>query len=106
MVDFDAVVLDPVHQTFGELAVLSIGSSSYDVVVIDNTKGVSVEDGSIAGMHTIRPAVDVRRSVLVSHGITPGVLVGGQIVFATTAWRIKSVIENGLELRLIVMQDD
>jgi hypothetical protein len=106
MVDFDAVVLDPVYQTFGELAVLSIGPSSYDIVVIDNTKGVSVEDGSIAGMHTIRPAIDVRRSALVSHGITPAVLVGGQIVFATTAWRIKSVIENGIQLRLIVMQDD
>jgi hypothetical protein len=106
MLDFDAVALDPVYQTFGELAVLSIGSSNYDVVVIDNTKGVSVEDGSIAGMHTIRPAVDVRRSALASHGLDAAQLVGGQIVFATTAWRIKSVVENGLELRLIVMQDD
>jgi hypothetical protein len=106
MVDFDAVVLDPVYQTFGELAVLSIGTSSYDVVVIDNTKGVSVEDGSIAGMHTIRPAVDVRRSALAAHGLDASQLAGGQIVFATTAWRIKSVVENGLELRLIVMQDE
>ena len=64
MIDYDAVVFDPVYDTFGELAVLSIGSSSYDIVVIDNTKGVSVEDGSIAGMHTIHPAVDVRRSSL------------------------------------------
>jgi hypothetical protein len=106
MIDYDAVVLDPVYQTFGELAVLSIGSASYDVVVIDNTKGVSVEDGSIAGMHTIRPAVDVRRSELVGHDIEAAQLVGGQIVFATTAWRIKSVFENGLEVRLIIMQDD
>ena len=105
MIDFDAVVLDPVYQTFGAMAVLSIGSSSYAVVVIDNTKGVTVEDGSIAGMHTIRPAVDLRRSALASHGIDAAQVVGGQIVFATTAWRIKSVIENGLELRLIVMQD-
>jgi hypothetical protein len=106
MIDYDALVLDPVYQTFGELAVLSIKSSSYDVVVIDNTKGVSVEDGSIAGMHTIRPAVDVRRSALDSHGIDAVQLAGGQIVFATTSWRIKSVVENGLELQLIVMQDE
>jgi hypothetical protein len=106
MVDFDALVLDPAYQTFGELAVLSIGSSSYDVVVIDNTEGVSVEDGSIAGMHTIRPAVDVRRSSVKAHGLDAAQLVGGQIIFAATAWRIKSVAENGFELRLIVMQDD
>jgi hypothetical protein len=106
MVDFDAVVLDPVYQTFGELAVLTIGSASYDIVVIDNTNGVRVEDGNIVGVQTIRPAVDVRRSSLVSHGIEAAQLVSGRIVFATTAWRVKSVIENGLELRLIVMQDE
>jgi hypothetical protein len=62
MIDFDTVVLDPVYQTFGEPAVLSIGSASYDVVVIDNTKGVSVEDGSIAGMHTNRASSSGRSS--------------------------------------------
>jgi hypothetical protein len=55
MIDFDAVALHPVYQTFGELAVLSIGPSSYDVVVIDNTKGVSVEDGSGFAGHGASP---------------------------------------------------
>jgi hypothetical protein len=105
MIDFDALALGPVYETFGELAVLTIGSASYDVVVIDNTKGVSVEDGNIVGVETIRPALDVRRRSLVTHGIDVANLIGAQIVFGTTIWRTKTVIENGHELRLIVMQD-
>ncbi len=46
MIDFDALVLGPVYDTFGKPAVLTIGPSTYDLVVVDNTKGVSVEDDS------------------------------------------------------------
>ena len=105
MIDFDALVLDPIYATFGEPAVLTIGSASHDVTVIDHTKGVAVEDGGI-GVHTIRPAVDVRRSALAALGIAVADLVGGRVVFGVTALRIKTVIENGPELRLIVMQDE
>jgi formaldehyde-activating enzyme involved in methanogenesis len=106
MIDFDGLVFGPVYETFGELAVLTIGSASYDLVVIDNTKGVCVEDSNIVGVQTIRPVVDVRPSALVAHGIDVADLIGGQIVFGATAWRIKTAVENGHELRLIVMQDD
>ena len=105
MIDFDALVLDPVYDTFGEPAVLTLQSGSYDVTVIDHTQGIAVEDGGI-GVQTIRPAVDVRRSALAAHGIAVADLVSGQVVFGVTAWRIKTVIENGLELRLIVMRDE
>jgi len=105
MIDFDGLALAPVYDAFGERAVLTLGSRSHDLVVIDHTTGIAVEDGSI-GMQTIRPAVDVRRSALTAHRIALADLVGGRIVFGSTAWRIKTVIESGLELRLIVMQDD
>ena len=65
MIDFDALVFGPVYGTFGQPAVLTLGSSSYDVVVIDNTKGVTVDEGGVIGVQTVRPAVDVRRSALV-----------------------------------------
>jgi hypothetical protein len=80
------------------------GLSSY--AEIGHAIAGAMSDGNIVGVHTIRPAVDVRRSALVAHGIGASDLIGGQIMFAATAWRIKSVIENGLELRLIVMHDD
>jgi len=105
MIDFDGLALGPVYDAFGERAVLELGPTSHDLVVIDHTTGIAVEDGAI-GVQTIRPAVNVRRSALTAHGIALADLVGGRIVFGSTTWRIKTVVENGLELRLVVMQDD
>jgi hypothetical protein len=104
VIDFDALVLGPIYEAFGEAAVLTLSSASYDLTVIDHTKGVEVEDSGV-GLQTIRPAVDLRRSALEPLGIIVADLIGGELVLGGTTWRVKSVIENGLELRLIVMQD-
>ena len=104
MIDFDALVLGPVYDAFGEPAVLTLASASYDLTVIDHTAGVEVEDGGI-DLQTIRPAVDLRRSALIALGVAVGDLVNGVVLLGATTWRIKTAIENGLELRLIVMQD-
>ena len=103
MIDFDALVFGPVYDTFGQPAVLTIGSSSYDLVVIDNTKGVTVDEGTAIGVQTIHPAADVRRSALNNLGIVFADLIDGEIAFGGTTWRIKSFLENGDELRLILM---
>ncbi len=105
-INFDAAVLGPVYDTFGKPAVLTIGPASYELEVIDNTKGISVEEGGLIGVQTIRPAVDVRRSTLVLHGIKLADLVDGQLTLDVVVWRIKSIIENSGELRLILMQDE
>lgn len=104
MIDFDALVFGPVYGTFGQPAVLTIGSSSHDVMVIDHTRGVTVDDAGSIGVQTIRPAVDVRRSALARLGIVVNDLVDGEIEVSDMAWRIKSVVENGDELRLILME--
>jgi hypothetical protein len=105
-IDFNAVVLGPVYDTFAKPAVLTIGPENYDVEVIDNTKGVSVEEGGLVGVQTIRPAVDVRRTTFLLHGIKFDNLVDGQLDLDGVTWRIKSFIESAGELRLILMQDD
>lgn len=105
-IDFNAVVLGPVYDTFAKPAVLTIGPASYDIEVIDNTKGVSVEEAGLVGVQTIRPAVDVRRTALLLHGITFDDLVDSQLALDGMVWRIKSFTESAGELRLILMQDD
>ena len=105
-IDFNAAVLGPVYDIFGKPAVLTIGPASYDIEVIDNSKGVSVEEGGAIGVQTIRPAVDVRRSMLLLNGIKFDDLVDGQLALDGVAWRIKSFTENAGELRLILMQED
>jgi hypothetical protein len=104
MIDFDALVFGPVYSTFGQPAVLTIGSSSYDIVVIDNTRGVTVDEAGVIGVQTVRPAVDVRRSALIGLGIAFGDLVDAEVAFNGATWRIKSFLDNGDELRLILMR--
>jgi hypothetical protein len=105
IIDFDALVLGPVYGTFGMPAVLTIGATAYDLTVIDNTKGVTVEDGSLVGVQTVRPAVDVRRNALSALGIAVDSLVGSQLALNGATWRIKSFLDNGGELRLILLQE-
>ena len=104
MIDFDALVFGPVYGTFGQPAVLTVGLARYDLVVIDNTKGITVDEGGVIGVQTIRSAVDVRRSALIGLGIAFGDLVDAEVAFNGATWRIKSFLDNGDELRLILMQ--
>ena len=85
---------------------LALGSASYDLEVIDDTKGVSVEEGGVIGVQTVRPAVEVRRSALVGLGIAVGDLIDGEVTLNGATWRIKSFLDNGDEFRLILMQAD
>lgn len=104
MIDFDALVLGPVYGTFGKSAVLTIGPSTYNLTVIDYTKGVTVEDDSTIGVQTIRPAVDIRRTALVAAGIQLDNLIDGELALNGAMWRIKSLIESEAEVRLILLQ--
>ncbi len=103
MIDFDALVLEPAYSTFGQPAVLTVGQVQYGLVVIDNTRGVTVDEGDSIGVQTIRPVADVRRSEVVRLGIAFDDLADREIAFDGTTWRIKSFLENGGELRLILM---
>ena len=103
MLDFDALVFGPVYDVFGQPAVLTISSGQYDVVVIDHTRGVTVEEGGMVGVQTVRPAADLRRSALTRQGIAVKDLLDGDLRFDGVSWQIKSFLDNGEELRLILM---
>ena len=103
MLDFDALVFGPVYDVFGQPALLTIESGQYDVTVIDHTRGVTVDEGGSIGVQTIRPAADLRRGTLRTLGIPVKKLIDGELRFGGATWQIKSFLENGDELRLILM---
>jgi hypothetical protein len=102
MLDFDSLVLGPVYKTFGKPAVLTIGPSTYDLAVVDFTKGITVEDDGV-GIQTVRPAADVRRNTLAALGISLDDLPGSALALNGTDWTIKTFIEGEAEVRLILM---
>jgi hypothetical protein len=104
MIDFDALVFGPVHDTFGQQATLRIGLSTFDIAVIDQTRGVTIDEAGSIGVQTIQPAVDVRRSALARLALHANDLPDARIGFNGTAWSIKSVVEHGHEYRLILIE--
>lgn len=104
MLDFDALVLGPIYSTFGSPAVLTIGPITHEIVVVDFTKGISVEDESGVGIQTIRPAVDVRRQTLTALSVELDDLPDYSLTLNGAVWTIKTLIEGDVEVRLILMQ--
>lgn len=76
MIDFDALASGRI---FGGTGCPDHRIGQLQLVVINNIKGVSIEDGNL-GLQTIRPAVDVCRSSLISLGIAFDNLVYGEVV--------------------------
>ena len=103
MLDFDALVLGPVYDTFGAPAVLTIGPSTYQLTVVDFTKGAEVAESGV-GIQTIRPVADVRRAKLAAIGVQLDDLVDADLQLSGAHWRIKSLLENEAEIRLILIQ--
>jgi hypothetical protein len=104
VIDFDALLLQPAYSVFAEPAVLTIGVATYDIAVIDGTRGVAVEEGGPIAVESIRPVVDVRRKELDQKGIAVIDLIDAELVLAGQTWRIKTPLElNREELRLILM---
>jgi len=107
MIDFDTLLFGPAYRVFGEPADLKIGAVTYQVDVIDGTRGVAVEEGGPIAVETIRPVVDVRRSQLAGKGISLARLADAELVFGGQSWRIKTPVElNRDEVRLILMAED
>jgi len=106
MLDFDGLVFGPVYDVFGQPAVLATDAGLFDLVVIDHTRGITVDEGGMVGVQTIRPAADIRRSALNALGISKKTLLDAQLTFGGASWLIKTVLENGDELRLVLMASD
>jgi hypothetical protein len=118
MLDFGALLYDPLYDSFGVAAVITpagTGAGSASVTAIDHTAGVEVRSshGSASiELGTVRPVADVRKYELAARGLTVADLDGATIALNGKTWRIKSYYpkgdphgEDAGELRLILLVD-
>lgn len=86
MSDLDDAAVNPNYAIHGVDAVLDLNSDgTFDVVVIDETSGVSV--GQTVQVQTIVPAASIRMTELAALNLTPQDLLGALITFNGTTWR-------------------
>lgn len=93
MIDYQALLLDPIYATIGVPAAITLDDSAETVVsgltVIDKTSGVTLGDHD-AQVDTLEPACCIRHAELTSNGLAPVDLEDATIEFNGSRWKIKS----------------
>lgn len=92
MIDYKALLLDPIYQTIGVPASVIMPDSdetTYEgLTVIDKTAGVALGDQPVQ-VESLEPAAAVRAAELSTRGIDPTDLDGAFIEFNGFRWTIK-----------------
>lgn len=90
VVNFNALLFDPIHTIFGEEATLTPETSSGPLTLsaIDKTAGVPVGDPH--GVETIVPAAVIRMAELLAGGLSAADLSGAALELNDKTWRVES----------------
>lgn len=90
MIDFAAVLLDPIYATLGVPATLTLTDArEFDITVIDKTAGVKL--GENIEVATIAPCAAIRYAELQSLGMNKDDIIDGTLEFNGFTWTIRSV---------------
>lgn len=91
MIDYQALLLDPIYATLGVPAKLTLANATAypGLKVIDKTSGVTIGDHD-AQVDTLEPACCIRYATLTALGLVPVNLEGATIEFNGSRWKIKS----------------
>ena len=90
MIDFAAVLLDPIYATLGVPATLTLTDSrEFDLTVIDKTSGVKV--GENTEVATILPVAAIRYAELTGLGLNKDDAIDGTLTFNGFTWVIQAM---------------
>lgn len=90
MIDWDALLYDPLYANFGTAAVLSpLVGASVGMTVIDQTRGVEIQSG--IELPVIRPACFVRRSEMDDANLTEQAMLGGTVSMNGHSWTVSDI---------------
>jgi hypothetical protein len=93
LIDFNAVLLSPVHDILGDAAAVLTPASSVGPLTlnaIDKSTGILVGVPGQPGVETLLPVAIIRMTELTAGGITTDDLEGAGLVLNSKAWRVDS----------------
>lgn len=114
MMDYAAILYDPLYASFGTDAVIRcLYSDDFPIRAIDCTSGIEVTEGSGIDVKTIRPAAIVRMRELIDLGLGREDLEDAALELNDKLWRVKASMpkpgpsgEANGELYLFLIEDD
>jgi hypothetical protein len=90
-IDWDTKLLDPIYERQGFAAsFVSRDGARADLVVMDKTAGVEIDQGAVR-LQGKQPAACVRVRELEAKGLDPLKMKDGRLTFAGNAWNVESV---------------
>ena len=90
MIDYEALLLDPIYLTLGVPATIELadGVTVFEgLTVIDKTAGIELGDKE-SKVDSIEPACCIRHAELTAKGLVPSALEDGKISFNGSQWSI------------------
>jgi hypothetical protein len=93
MIDFGALLYDPIYAVLGVPALLTPATDASEIplTVIDKTEGVVIDEGNSISISTIKPAAVVRMSEISAKGMVRADLKQGIIRFNSGNWTIVAI---------------
>jgi hypothetical protein len=95
-IDWDRLLYGPMYKTHGVDAVLTIGAVAHVVRVIDNTQGVTIEQGGFA-LPELKPVACITQAELLRIGVAAHALHDQTLLVNATLWRIKNTYARPVE---------
>jgi len=93
MVDFNALMLDPIYAAMGVPGVITLPDSrTFNATVIDKSAGVEV--GNNVAMPTVLPAAAIRYSEMTTLGLSPDDMIGATLTMNGFTWTITNTKKN------------
>ncbi len=90
MIDYGALLYDPVYLEIGVPATLTVGVASATLTVIDDTRPKSLPAGGSAEVRGVGPGAYVRIPELTANGITRDLWIDSTLIFNGRSWVVRS----------------
>ena len=87
MIDYSALLYDPIFDVLGVPATLTAGASEIALTVVDDIKPKSQTSGGVE-MRGVAPGAFARMPELVQNGITPDEFHGAVLTFNGRSWQV------------------
>ena len=90
MLDYSALMYDPVYAELGVPATLTAGASEISLTVIDETKPATTTVGTTGELRSVGPSACARIPELDAKGIARAAYMDAALMFNGRSWTVRS----------------
>ena len=94
MIDYSALLYDPIYDVLGVAATLTAGASEFDITVLDETRPKTRTEGGVE-TSSVGPGAFARIPELVAKGVARSDWIGAVLTFNGRTWIVREAPVQG-----------